>query len=336
MNNNERIVSNTINQVAALSNSIKEGLENGQHYTELLDELIQTTDDEKVLSSTVALTKLDLTNAFVQLPQHYQDADYFLLMMDRLLSLHNIDGFEIAEDSDHHLRATLHPFEKQVTFSFQYDAEHQGAFFNEGVNHESLFFIEPAKRQLRFSNHALVDFFVENEYQHFSDLDLQKAVRPLIDFANLLQDHLNFTIDLGILNPANDCNIRLAKPALDLTMIDKLFVATSDSDSMLFTLPHNNGALLKLKSGIELRIFYDKESYSQEWFYNVKDGEEKVSFFDLLIHDQLLRDWYLTNREAVAARSLPLILQSAPAAAEQGADQETASVPEEEEDQHED
>lgn len=311
MSNNERIVSNTINQVAALSNSIKEGLELGQRYTELLDELITTTDDEKVLAATTKLTKLDLTNAFVKLPQHYQAADYFLLMMDRLLTLHNIDGLEIFENDRHQLSATLHQFEEQVTFAFSFDAEHQGAFFKEGVNHESLFFIDLINRQLCFSNHALVDFFVETEYKHFSDLAIQAAVKPLIDFANLLSDELGFSIDLGILNPANDCNIRLSKPEMDLTMIDKLFVATADTSFMLFTLPHNNGALLKLERGIELRIFYDKDDYSHEWFYNVTDPDGQVSFFDLLIHYSLLRDWYLANRADVAVRSLPLIFQTA-------------------------
>lgn len=311
MSNNERIVSNTINQVAALSNSIKEGLELGQRYTKLLDELITTTDDEKVLAATTKLTKLDLTNAFVKLPQHYQPADYFLLMMDRLLTLHKIDGLEIFENDHHQLSATLHQFEEQVTFAFSFDAEHQGAFFNEGVNHESLFFIDLINRQLRFSNHALVDFFVETEYQHFSDLDIQAAVKPLIDFANLLSDKLGFSIDLGILNPANGCNIRLSKPEMDLTMIDKLFVATADTSFMLFTLPHNNGALLKFERGIELRIFYDKDDYSHEWFYNVTDPDGQMSFFDLLIHYSLLRDWYLANRADVAVRSLPLILPTA-------------------------
>lgn len=313
MSNNERIVSNTINQVAALSNSIKQGLELGQHYTALLDELINATADEKVLAATKQLTALDLTNAFVQLPQHYQEADYFLLMMDRLLALHQIDGFEIFEDNDHQLSATLHPFEKQVTFTFAFDREHQGAFFNEGVGHESLFFVDLVNRQLRFSNHALVDFFVEKEFQHFSDLDLQEAVKPLVDFANLLKEQLGFKIDLGILNPANEYNVRLAKPAMDLTMIDKLFVSTADSDYMLFTLPQKNGALLKLDAGIKLRIFYDQDSYSHEWFYNVADPDSRVSLFDLLIHYPLLREWYLTNRDDVAVRSLPLILQTAAA-----------------------
>lgn len=310
MSSNERVVSNTINQVAALSNSIKEGLELGQQYTSLVDELISTTDDEKLLLATKRLSSLDLTNAFVQLPQHYQVADYFLLMMDRLLTLHQIEGFEIFEDHDHQLTATIHPFEKQVTFAFAFDDEQQGAFFNEGASQESLFFIDLDNRQLRFSNHALVDFFVENEFQHFSDLDLQEAVKPLVDFANLLKTQLGFKIDLGILNPTNAYNFRLAKPTMDLTMIDKLFVSTADSQYMLFTLPHKNGALLKLDAGIQLRIFYDQESYSHEWFYNVTDPDDQVSLFDLLIHYPLLREWYLANRDDVAVRSLPLILQS--------------------------
>lgn len=321
MSNDGRIVSNTINQVAALSNSIKEGLELGHHYTSLLDELITTTDDEHVLEATTQLTAVDLTNAFVKLPQHYQADDYFLLMMDRLLTLHHIEGLEIFDGSDHRLSATLHPFDKQVTFTFSFDQEHHGAFFNEEAGHESLFFIDLVNRQLRFSNHALVDFFVEREFQHFSDLDLQEAVKPLVDFAKLLQDKLNFSIDLGILNPANNCHLRLAKPAMDLTMIDKLFVATADTDYMLFSLPKNNGALLRLDSGIKLRIFYDKDDYSHEWFYNVDDPDSSVTFFDLLIHYPLLRDWYLDNRVAVGVRSLPLILQPATVPVEDKANQ---------------
>lgn len=309
---NQKMVSATTNQVAELSNSIKRGLETGQHYVKLLDQLVSTDQADELLSATQQLVHLDLSDPFVQYPQHYQPADYFLLMMDRLLSLHDVDGLTVIDDdSTHKLRAVLDSLGRNESFIFRYDPDHDGAFFIDQQHNELLFFIDLKEKELRFSNRALVNSFIDQGLHQHNDLELSESIKPLVSFAKLMASELNFSIDLGILATGKNVSYQIAKPDLDLTVIDRLFVATAETDYMLMNLPKNNGAELRLE-GIKLQISFDPKDYSRVWSFVVVDPEEQASFFDLLLHYPLVRQWYLQNRELVAVRSLPLILQTAP------------------------
>ena len=72
---------------------------------------------------------------------------------------------------------------------------------------------------------------------------------------------------------------------------------------MLMNLPRNNGAELLLDQGTKLDIAFDPDDYSQEWAFLVKDSDEQISFFDVLLHYDLVREWYLANRSALAVRT---------------------------------
>ena len=126
-------------------------------------------------------------------------------------------------------------------------------------------------------------------------------------FAHALHDDLNFVIDRGILGTSNQQHYDLAQPELSLTVIDRLFVATAETDYMLFNLPKNNGAELRLERQVNLDLSFDPDDYSQQWFFSVQDPDAQVSFFDLLLHYQLIRDWYLSNRDELAVKSDPLM-----------------------------
>ena len=76
---------------------------------------------------------------------------------------------------------------------------------------------------------------------------------------------------------------------------------------MLLSMPKNNGALLNLDRQIRLTLFYDPDDYSQQWKFKVVDPDQQYSFFDVLLHYSIIREWYLNNREALAVRSDPLI-----------------------------
>lgn len=325
---NQKIVSATTNRVAELSNSIKRGLETGQRYVKLLDQLVSTDQASELLDATEKLVHLDLSDPFVEYPQHYQPADYFLLMMDRLLSLHDVEGLTVIEDdTNHRLRAMLDSLGRNESFIFRYDPSHNGAFFVDQQHDELLFFVDFKEKELRFSNRALVNSFIAQGLHQHNDLELAQSVEPLVDFAKLMASELNFTINLGILATGKNVTYQIAKPDLDLTVIDRLFVATAETDYMLMNLPKNNGAELRLE-GIKMQISFDPKDYSRVWSFVVVDPEEQASFFDLLLHYPLIRQWYLQNREQVAVRSLPLILQTAPdeaSGAKQYTSEETAS-----------
>lgn len=296
-------------RVKNLSQSIQKGLTLGKQYVVLLDKLAGTDDQQELLTAMQALANFDLSNAFVKFPQHYQTADYYLIFMYRLLSMNQVKGVSLHENpTDHQMMMQMDNFGDKVQFKFELDKEHGGAFFAEQENHEPLFYIDPAKNALRFANRALVNFFIVRGMKQFSDLDLAAAVKPLIAFAHILENDLNFAIDLGILNPANDYRAQIAQPELNLQVIDKLFIKTADANYMLMNLPQNNGAKLALEHGITLILGFQADDYAKQWAFRVTDAEEQVSFFDVLLHYSLIRDWYLENRSALAVKTDPLVL----------------------------
>lgn len=299
---NSQIVSTATDKVRALSASLKDGLLVGKRYVDLLNELVETNEPQDLLSATEELVNLNLTNAFVKFPQHYQPADYYLLFMSRMLELNAINGVAISQHN-HALQANIQPLEEGLTFKFEPANEHAGAFFADQRHHEPLFYIDLENRLLNFSNQALVDFFIVKQVNNYNDLDLEEALAPLISFAKLLKDRLDFRIDLGMLSTSNQTVFGLQKPDLDMAVIDKLFIDTTETDYFLMSLPQNNGAQLNLDRGIKLQLGFDPEDYSQQWGFRVLDENERSSFFGILLHYPIVRDWYLKNRAALAIQT---------------------------------
>ncbi|KRM24828.1 hypothetical protein FD32_GL001241 [Limosilactobacillus panis DSM 6035] len=289
-----------------LADSFKDVLKMGQKYVDLVDQLAQTEDPQEMLSATSQLVKLDLQNAFVDFPQHYQAADYYLIFMGRLLEKHGIDAVQVSENVRHEFIARIEPIADSDSFKFMVNGDE--AAFTEQGEQEPLFYLDLKNRLMQFDNRALVNYFIVRALTSHSDLDLRNAVKPLIAFANELQTDLDFTINLGILNTENGRSFNLVQPDLDLTVIDQLFVATAENDYMLMNLPKNNGAQLVLDQGIKLDIAFDPDDYSQQWFFAVNDPTAQVSFFDTLLHYHLIRKWYLDNRSALAVRSDKMVL----------------------------
>ena len=305
---NEQMVSTATEKVQALSDSLTDGLRIGEQYVGLLNDLCQKTDPQDLLSAVMKLNKINLSSPFVKFPQHYEPADYYLLFMGRLLELGNIQGMTIEEDNvSHRLSMACQHLSEETKFKFELDRNNGGAFFTEQEKHEPLFYINLEMKVLRFSNRALVNFFVIREAERYSDLDIQATLKILMDFTEILASELDFVNDLGILNPSNDVEFPLQPPELNKQIIDKLFVKTTDTDFMLLSMPKNNGALLNLDRQIRLTLFYDPDDYSQQWKFKVVDPDQQYSFFDVLLHYSIIREWYLNNREALAVRSDPLI-----------------------------
>lgn len=305
---NEQMVSTATEKVQALSDSLTDGLRIGEQYVGLLNDLCQKTDPQDLLSAVMKLNKINLSSPFVKFPQHYEPADYYLLFMGRLLELGNIQGMTIEEDNvSHRLSMACQHLSEETKFKFELDRNNGGAFFTEQEKHEPLFYINLEKKVLRFSNRALVNFFVIREAERYSDLDIQATLKILMDFTEILASELDFVNDLGILNPSNDVEFPLQAPELNKQIIDKLFVKTTDTDFMLLSMPKNNGALLNLDRQIRLTLFYNPDDYSQQWKFKVVDPDQQYSFFDVLLHYSIIREWYLNNREALAVRSDSLI-----------------------------
>jgi hypothetical protein len=297
-----KIVTSPSERVLALSDSFKGVLKLGQQYVDLLDQLAKTDEAEDLLAAASQLIKFDLNNAFIDFPQHYQAADYYMLFMGRLLEMNSVTKVKIAENARHQFEAKIEALGDDNRFKFTVNQDGAAAFTEEDQQ-QPLFYLNLQDRLLQFNNRALVNYFIVYALKKHTDLELRDTVKPLVEFADELAKDLDFTINLGILDTGNDQRFKLEQPDLQLTVIDRLFVKTAETDYMLMNLPHNSGAELLLDQNIKLDLSFDPDDYSQEWAFQVKDPHEQVSFFDLLLHYNLVRQWYLNDREALAVRS---------------------------------
>lgn len=283
-----------------LSHSIKQGLETGERYVELLNVLANDQDPAVLLDATKDLTKFDLTSDYVKLPEHYNFADYYLIFIDRLLGLLKAQNTRLQGDHND-LRMQIAELGEDVAFKFERRIETNEVCFADQEYHLALFSLDLEHRVLGFNSQALVDFFVVNHSYQTAN-DLQTAVAPLINLAKFVQNELNFTIDLGILDTDNQFGYYLNRPDLHTTVIDKLFVATADTGYFLMNLPKSNGAELELEDQVKLQIKFDPQLEEPQWYFMVQDQASRVSFFDLLLNSDLIQKWYLDNRDDLAVR----------------------------------
>lgn len=296
-----QMITTATDQVTTLTASLTAGLKRGEQYVALLNQLATTDDYDQLLDAAQQLIDFDLQDAYVKFPQHYEPEDYYLLLMGRILELGEVSGLAIHPDPlRRRLTMRVTAFDNDYNFCFERKRNQDGAFFAEQGDHEPLFNLDLAHQALQFDNQALVDFLIVKEVQRHNDLELQQLVAPLVSFAHLLAEKLGFTINLGILATANDSSFKLAAPELELTVIDKLFIKTADTATALLSLPKNNGAKLQLGAGVSLILAFDPDDYTQQWFFRVVDPDESLSFVDVLLHYELVRDWYLTNRNELA------------------------------------
>lgn len=301
-----KLVTSPSGRLLALSDSFKDVLKLGKRYVDLLDQLAKTDEPKELLDAAEQLVSLDLDNAFINFPQHYQAADYYVLFMGRLLEMHQVKSVQVKEDGYHRFDATIDSLGADSHFKFIIN-ENGDAAFTEEDQKQPLFYLNLKERFFRFNNRALVDYFIVYALNHHTDLELRDTVKPLIKFANELADKLNFKIDLGILDTQNERRFKLQRSDLQLTVIDRLFVKTAETDYMLMNLPHNSGAELLLDQGIKLDLSFNPDDYSQEWAFQVKDPGEQVSFFDILLHYNLIRQWYLGDRDSLAVESYQFV-----------------------------
>lgn len=301
-----KIVTSPAERLLALSDSFKNVLALGKRYVDLLDQLAKTDQPADLLQAAQQLVSLDLDNAFINFPQHYQAVDYYMLFMGRLLMLSGVDSVKVKENASHQFEATIDSLGERNRFRFVIDQSGEAAFTEEDQQ-QPLFYINLTDRIFQFNNCALVNYFIVYALKQSTDLELRDTVKPLIKFAEVLADQLDFSIDLGILDTHNDQRFKLRHNNLKLTVIDRLFVKTAETDYMLMNLPHNSGAELVLDQGIKLDLSFDPDSYSQEWAFQVKDPGEQVSFFDILLHYTLVRQWYLNDRQSLAVESVQLL-----------------------------
>lgn len=299
---NEKITT----QMNTFTDTLKAGLDAGETYVDLINQLIETDDAEQLLGAANKLSVYELKNDFVKYPFQYQPQDYYLVLASRLLQFHNNESLETSIDDAGAVSARLNQLGNSAKFQFVMDkSKNGGALFTETKTNEALFYLNLQKRMMRFNNRSLVNLFVEKLSEVTTIIQIQQAINPLMTLAHYLQTDLGFSVDLGILDTSNAAKYYLLNKHIGLEVIDKLFVSTEGTDYMLMNLTNETGMSLQMDSNSKLTLSSGRES----WAFSVSDEKEAVSFFDILIRFKLIRTWFMDNRASLEIKSDPMIFK---------------------------
>ena len=144
------------------TDTLKAGLDAGETYVDLINQLIETDDAEQLLGAANKLSVYELKNDFVKYPFQYQPQDYYLVLASRLLQFHNNESLETSIDDAGAVSARLNQLGNSAKFQFVMDkSKNGGALFTETKTNEALFYLNLQKRMMRFNNRSLVNLFVE-------------------------------------------------------------------------------------------------------------------------------------------------------------------------------
>lgn len=301
----------THGKLSTFNEGLKKGLANGERFTALMDQLIDTTDGETLLAAAQTLADFKLDTAYVTFQHQYQNADYYLIFMSRLLGMHGDE--QAVLNSQRHTEALYHVYSAltdDYTFLYQVVATgNGGAYYREQTTGEQLFYINLERRLLRFNSTAFTNLFINKLLLKGTGIDqINTVLSTLIKFGHCLQDDFGFNVDFNILDVANAAKYELRAADLDQAIVDKLFVSAAENDYMLRNSQQGHGAQIELRAGLTVDIFDAADAgASPKWVLTVHDPDQTVSWFDVLLHFGFMRDWYLDNIDSLEIKADPLV-----------------------------
>ncbi|RRK09527.1 hypothetical protein D1831_12275 [Lactiplantibacillus garii] len=300
----------THGKLTMFNEGLKSGLANGEKFTALMDQLIDTTDGEVLLGAAQKLADFKLDSAYVTFPHQYKNADYYLIFMSRLLGMHH-DEKPIL-NSQRQSESLYHVYEDltdDYTFLYQVVTNaNGGAYYREQTTGENLFYIHLERRLLRFNSTAFTNLFINKLLLKGTGVDQINAVlATLIKFGHCLRDDFGFNVDFNILDVDNAAKYELRAANLDAAIVDKLFVSAAQHDYMLRNSQHGHGAQIELRTGLLVDIFDTGANGGTKWVLTVHDPKQEVSWFDVLLHFDFMRDWYLDNIDSLEIKADPLV-----------------------------
>ncbi|GBG95587.1 hypothetical protein LFYK43_20460 [Ligilactobacillus salitolerans] len=281
------------------NDQLKDSLQNGIGFTQLLDTLINTDDPQELEEATLRLINYQLDSSFLVFPQQYSQADFYLIFLSRLLQQH--DNEQLILQSSQQKHELYHEFpglNAEGYFVFEVDqANENGAYYVEKQTNNRLFYLNFSRHILRINAAAVTSLLVVNYQEKFKYPVVRKFALLLIKIASLFKEDFGYDVDFNILDQSNSTYYRIIKPEMPVQALDKLFVAASKAGYMLEA-GVNGEALLELTS--DLVVTFGPETLSgdgsqDEWGINVKDKNEELSWFDLLFQYDFIREWYLNN-----------------------------------------
>ncbi|MDK1716737.1 hypothetical protein [Dellaglioa algida] len=310
MAENEKKLISTKSRLVEFNEQIKLSLNNGIKFTETLDILMNTQDKVELIDAAMSLMGYQLDTSYLTFPQKYSAADYCLLFFNRLMDLHDNET-AILHFSEPR-KALVHeiPGINAVdSFSFKID-DSDGAYYVAQESGASLFYLNLRKRMIRINSSAITNVLIVSYLEKLDAKAIKHLEMMLIDFATYLKEDYGFSVDLNLLDSGNPARYELAEDMLKRDVIDELFVLASENELMVEA-GANNSAVLKLANS-EITIYDQKqmgENDNEKWVIAVMDTTQEISWFDILLNEPFIRNWYLNNISELSIKSDPLIFK---------------------------
>ncbi|WP_290034156.1 hypothetical protein [Ligilactobacillus cholophilus] len=291
----------TTGRLLAYRDQLKKNLDNGIHFTEILNELITTKNPDTLLTSIQQLSTYQLDSAYLIYPQQYSKQDFYLIFLSRLLGLHQAEKLVLqANEKNDELYHQFPGIDSLGYFTFQENVD-GSAYYVERKNNEALFFIDFNKHLLLFNSESLTDLLIKKYRSEVSHEVLRQFELQLLAIGKFMKEDYGFDVDFNILDPSNYAKYPIMDAQMPQKALDKLFISASNADYMLVTGTQNE-AILKLNHGIEMAI---GPSENNQWIIQIKDPDNRISWFDILNKYDFLRDWYLNNLDSLEIKNDP-------------------------------
>ncbi|MCZ2491065.1 hypothetical protein [Dellaglioa carnosa] len=306
----EKKLISTKSRLVEFNEQIKLSLNNGIKFTETLDILMNTQDKVELIDAAMSLMGYQLDTSYLTFPQKYSAADYCILFFNRLMDLHDNET-AILHFSEPR-KALVHeiPGINAVdSFSFKID-DSDGAYYVAQESGASLFYLNLRKRMIRINSSAITNVLIVSYLEKLDAKAIKHLEMMLIDFATYLKEDYGFSVDLNLLDSGNPARYELAEDMLKRDVIDELFVLASENELMVEA-GANNSAVLKLANS-EITIYDQQqmgENDNEKWVIAVMDTTQEISWFDILLNEPFIRNWYLNNISELSIKSDPLIFK---------------------------
>ncbi|MTV81059.1 hypothetical protein [Secundilactobacillus folii] len=296
INDNDPSTLSTSGRLLSYNDAVKEGLKTGEKFTDLMDQLINTKDPKVLLEAAEALSVFELDSDYVTFPHQYNNADYYLIFMSRLLELHD-KGEAItlqSHEGDQHLTQSLSALGDLASFAFTAANDSTGGvYYQDQVTNETVFYLNLKRQIMRFNSSAITTLFIETYADKIDSDHLLSATDLLIAFGQSLKTDFGFDVDFNLLDTSNNEFYAFKTSNLASGIVDKLFVAAASEDYML---KHDkDGAVLELTPDVTLKIASHNSTGAAAWGLYVQDSKQEVSWFKILLQYPFLRHWYLDD-----------------------------------------
>lgn len=293
----------TTGRLMSYNDQLKESLQRGIKFTEVLDELIHTKDKNVLLKSVMTLTDYRLDTAYLIFPQQYSRADYYLIFLNRLLQLHKNE--QVILQSSDHKDELYHEFpgiNMEGYFTFYIDQNTpDGAYYVDKNTGARVFYINFKRQLIRFNSQALTNLLVIDYSEKFDYKTVKRFEQYLVAIGRYFKEDYGFDVDFNLLDASNNASYQITSIDEPKQALDRLFIISANAGYMLVA-GESGRAVLRLKNKTVITILKEaihEDLNNTSWVIKVSDEKQQFSWFDVLYQYEFIRDWYLDNLDSL-------------------------------------